>query len=56
LKVLFDNKDQIDDNYFDYYSYKGSLSWPPCSNNAKWIVFMDSFSLGLSVVEMFKNS
>lgn len=56
LKVLFDDQGQMDDNYFDYYSYKGSLSRPPCSSNTKWIVFMDTFSLGLTVVEMFKNS
>jgi len=42
-----------DDNYYDYYSYSGSLTYPPCSQ-AKWIVFIDTFSVGLTFLEMFK--
>ena len=57
LKQLLvdDNTSLLDDNYYNYYSYQGSLSSPPCTT-AKWIVFMDIFSVPLTVIEMIKDS
>ncbi len=54
LKSLLNS--QEDDNYYDYWAYTGSTTSPPCSHNTKWIVFMDTFPIGLTFLEMLKGS
>lgn len=52
LKSLLDSED----DYYDYWTYGGSTTSPPCSHNTKWIVFMEEFAIGLTFLEMVRGS
>ncbi|XP_051027061.1 carbonic anhydrase 6-like [Acomys russatus] len=39
-----------------YYTYLGSLTTPPCTENVKWFVFQDTTKLSLSQVMKIENS
>lgn len=39
-----------------YYMYEGSLPYPPCSGNWKWIVFSQPSVIGTSVYNMLKHN
>ncbi|XP_051027060.1 carbonic anhydrase 6-like [Acomys russatus] len=39
-----------------YYTYLGSLTTPPCTENVKWFVFLDTTKLSLSQVTKIENS
>lgn len=40
----------------DFYSYNGSLTTPPCTENVKWIVFKNPIILSLEEVMELKNN
>lgn len=53
--------EQIDLSYLQlekksYYTYKGSLTTPPCSENVHWIVFKEPFILSVEEVLTLKSN
>jgi len=38
---------------FPYYYYNGSLTYPQCDENVKWIIVGDLVPLGSTIIEMF---
>jgi len=40
----------------DYYSFKGSLTTPPCSEGVQWFVLSDSETLSKEQVEKFRKA
>ena len=40
----------------DFYSYDGSLTTPPCTENVKWVVFKNPIVLSLDEVLKLKNN
>ena len=40
----------------DYFSYVGSLTTPPCSEEVNWIVFRDPIILSLEEVEKLQDN
>jgi carbonic anhydrase len=40
----------------DFYSYDGSLTTPPCTENVKWVVFKNPIFLSLEEVLELKNN
>ncbi|XP_015849592.1 carbonic anhydrase 6 [Peromyscus maniculatus bairdii] len=41
---------------YNYYTYEGSLTTPPCTENVKWFVFQDSVKLSKTQVERIENA
>lgn len=40
----------------DYYSYKGSLTTPPCTENVNWIIFKDPIVISLEEVLKLRDN
>jgi hypothetical protein len=38
-----------------FYSYPGSLTEPPCTENINWMVFVDPVSISISQLNTIKN-
>ncbi|MCQ7618859.1 carbonic anhydrase family protein [Salmonella enterica] len=51
-----DIQDMLPGNLQHYYSYKGSLTTPPCTENVKWFVLHDSIKLSRAQVLKVENS
>lgn len=45
-----DLQEMLPQNLHDYYSYKGSISSPPCFENVRWFVLADSVKLSRAQV------
>ncbi|XP_036074710.1 carbonic anhydrase 6 isoform X2 [Rousettus aegyptiacus] len=55
LKTL-DLEDILPPNLHDHYSYKGSMSSPPCTENVYWFVLAESVKLSKAQVLKLENS
>uniref|UniRef100_A0A2K6G203 Carbonic anhydrase n=1 Tax=Propithecus coquereli TaxID=379532 RepID=A0A2K6G203_PROCO len=51
-----DLKDMLPANLQHYYSYQGSLTTPPCTENVHWFVLADSVKLSKTQVLKLENS
>ena len=52
----FDLKSIFPSNTKDYYSYRGSLTTPPCTETVNWTVFKQPIILSLNQVLKLKNN
>jgi len=52
----YDLKLILPKNISEYYSYEGSLTTPPCSENVSWVVFKDPITLSLNQVLKLKHN
>ncbi|XP_023421389.1 carbonic anhydrase 6 [Cavia porcellus] len=48
--------DMLPENHFEYYTYHGSLTTPPCTENVRWFVLQDSVKLSRAQVWKIENS
>lgn len=44
--------DMLPENHFEYYTYHGSLTTPPCTENVRWFVLQDSVKLSRAQVAL----
>ncbi|KAK2105871.1 Carbonic anhydrase 6 [Saguinus oedipus] len=51
-----DIQDMLPENLQHYYSYQGSLTTPPCTENVHWFVLADSVKLSRTQVWKLENS
>lgn len=49
-------KDMLPTNLTRYFSYEGSLTTPPCSENVKWFVLAETTQVSKAQVETFRQS
>lgn len=58
LKIINQRLDLTDlfPDVTDFYSYDGSLTTPPCTENVKWVVFKNPIVLSLDEVLKLKNN
>lgn len=57
-KMLFETEEAggLNQKYFSFYTYMGSLSSPPCSQNTIHIVTADPVRLGTTALSLFKEA
>ncbi|XP_004639778.1 carbonic anhydrase 6 [Octodon degus] len=48
--------DMLPKDHFHYYTYQGSLTTPPCTENVRWFVLDDSVKLSRAQVWKIENS
>ncbi|XP_077007519.1 carbonic anhydrase 6 [Tamandua tetradactyla] len=51
-----DIRDMLPKNLHHYYSYRGSLTTPPCTENVRWFILAETVKLSRSQVWMLENS
>ncbi|XP_029418545.1 carbonic anhydrase 6 [Nannospalax galili] len=51
-----DIQDMLPGDLYHYYTYSGSLTTPPCTENVKWFVLEDSIKLSRTQVLKIENS
>ncbi|XP_039090942.1 carbonic anhydrase 6 [Hyaena hyaena] len=51
-----DIRDMLPDNVHDYYSYKGSLTTPPCTENVNWFVLANPIKFSRAQSWKLENS
>ncbi len=54
--LLMSDDGSILPSHFNYYSYQGSLSAPPCDEKTTWFIVADPLPLGSTVLDMFRDS
>lgn len=52
---LFTIQDIIQAKYFNYFSYQGSLTTPPCSESVKWIVAKNPLTITPAELAQFNQ-
>lgn len=52
---LFSIRDIIKSLNFEYLSYKGSLTTPPCSETVTWLVSMKPLNISSNELEQFRK-
>ncbi len=53
-EIVFDPKDLIPSDS-EYYSFLGSLTTPPCTENVRWLVFDEPLSVSQEQYDAFTN-
>ncbi|XP_062961764.1 carbonic anhydrase 6 [Cynocephalus volans] len=54
--IDLDIQDMLPEDLHHYYSYQGSLTTPPCTENVRWFVLADSVKLSKSQILKLENS
>ncbi|XP_006873180.1 PREDICTED: carbonic anhydrase 6 [Chrysochloris asiatica] len=50
-----DIRDMLPRNLHDYYTYLGSLTTPPCSENVRWFLLAETFKLSMEQIWTLEN-
>jgi len=45
----------LPDNNLSYFTYNGSLPYPPCTESYKWFIYEDIGTIGSTNIDTFKN-
>ncbi|XP_054435630.1 carbonic anhydrase 6 [Pteronotus mesoamericanus] len=51
-----DIQDMLPENLYHYYSYQGSLTTPPCTENVQWFLLADTVRLSRAQIRKLENS